>query len=175
MTLPRLVKTVVGLDTGDHNGFCLLNVYKVTGDLLPPEMRTHLYIRGFAVQLLGMGTWEGDDEFIDGLSNVLWTMSVADAPAVAVCERFIFTRNSQFGDARAVLEMVGATKTLIKILTPNVTFDNSQKAGEAKSLVDDDKLRELGLKKRGDKQLDHAHDAARHAILYVAKMRNKQR
>lgn len=168
------VATVVGIDPGEHMGVCVLDLYRDdrgTLDELWPPLRGHkIVVREFC-------TVDGEQNIIEYLDQLLTTLprKYVRPNIYVTCEHFVFTRTSSMGGSRAAVEMTGALKALFRLQTnkrdPKVrwNYDDTQKPADAK-LIDNKALTDLGIKARGDGSTDHAHMAAKHAVVKATKI-----
>lgn len=165
---------VIGIDPGMHTGFCVLQVFyePTKGDFSSlPDVHTHPYIKLYGVRVVEIGTFE-EHETPNELQALFDRTNRAAAGLVdvhVIVEHFVFTARSS-GGGRYSVETTGFVKMVIHFFYDEFKLDTTQKS-HTKGLVGNDKLTALKIKKRGDKQLDHAWDAARHAVQAVGRVR----
>ena len=166
------IGTIVAIDPGEHNGICVLLLYK--GEA--PWGKTSDALTGYSVQKLEFTTFEGDDEFIDGMCKTLHLYAKHSIPTIVVCEHFVFTRVSSMGGSRAAVEMTGALKAIIKLMSTDsrrIRLFTDQKPADAK-LISNSVLEQLDIKRRGDKSTDHAQMAARHGVTAAIRIKKNK-
>lgn len=159
-------------------GVCVLDLYK------DPESARETHwapLKGVRIDVKEFTTVDGEEAILDYLDDMLHrAVMLHKSPVIHVtCEHFVFTRVSAMGGSRAAVEMTGALKALVRLernrKNPRVKlyFDDTQKPADAK-LVDTKTLELLGIKVRGDKSTDHAHMAAKHALVKSSKIRKQK-
>lgn len=85
---------------------------------------------------------------------------------VIVCEAYIISADTLRKSRQTwSLEVIGALRYLAH--KHGCEFAPLQRASDAKNVVPDDRLRDLGLYERGK---EHGRDAARHLVLYLMKV-----
>ncbi|UGQ39379.1 hypothetical protein [Rhodococcus aetherivorans] len=170
--------TVFGIDPGLHTGICAVRVWRLDDTEPPVPTATHPMIRGYALEVRAQTVLDGMGAFADGAAELLGAefedraRDVPPVPVVAAVEKFVLTRNSTLGGGHYALETTGALRAIRHLHFPALRIDVSQKSA-IKSIVTDPVLRELGLKRRGDGLPDYAHDAARHAVTWVMRLREQ--
>lgn len=181
----RLVACGLTVDPGKMTGYIRFNVYRTEGlkpvDKIPgsdsPVYQNRL-IAGYAIEMLEHGAI-GYDEYVDKCMRLVrattqsaWRNKV---PSMVICEDFIITNTAQRGASTWSLKLIGATQLAAHYCGTTV-FDSSQKSADAKTVVRDPVLRDIGFtgKQLGHKLTEHEKDAMRHAILAVARLRTKK-
>ena len=178
----RLVACGLAVDPGKMTGFVRFNLYRTEG-LKPvdsvrgssaPVYQNRLFA-GYVIEMLEHGALDYDTYIANCMKMVRSTQQAAwrnKVPSVVVCEDFIITNTSQRGASTWSLKLIGATELAAHYTGVDI-FDSSQKSADAKTVVRDPVLREIGFtgKQLGKKLSEHEKDAMRHAILASARIR----
>ncbi|QGF20320.1 hypothetical protein SEA_SIXAMA_170 [Gordonia phage Sixama] len=155
--------TILSVDPGEHNGICVLDLYSSTRSDSPwPKLN------GYFVKTKAFLTAEGDNELIDFAFDAIRTYK--NRPLYITVEHFVFTRTSMMGGSRGAIEMTGAIKAIRRLHAPEVKLFTDQKPADAK-LIKNSVLEQLGIKVKGDKSTDHAHMAAKHALVLALRIK----
>ncbi|QBZ72773.1 RuvC-like resolvase [Gordonia phage Phendrix] len=163
---------ILGIDPGKHVGIAHFLLKRGTFGAAHP-----LLGNGYRLYAHSSTTVTGEENYIQSLHHavdLLGRVGRADVKVVT-CEQFVFTRTSMTGQQKDALIATGALKAWVwKQNDPDMYEFYSQKPSEAKTLVSNDVLKELNLKKYGDKKTDHELMAARHALLFAHKYTNRK-
>ena len=157
---------IIGVDPGLHTGICHLELWMSGDKSAWPSLDGHMIVTR------KLQTTHTEIDTLKAISLLLTTIRPAtdNDKIVIVCEHFVFTRTSMMGGSHLALEMTGALKALKDIHTPDAYLDTVQKPSEAK-LIQLETLRQLGIITKGDKSDDHAHMAARHALIGATRVK----
>ncbi|AKJ72603.1 hypothetical protein PP301_gp119 [Gordonia phage GMA2] len=155
---------VLGIDPGKHVGISHLRA--TTASVSNPHW-AHLGKLQIESKLL-----ETQHDFPSALARLreIFESLSNTRPLVVAVEHFVLTRTSTFGGAHFALEVTGVVHAFANIYTPRATLCTDQKPAEAK-LISNPTLNDLGIRSRGDGSDDHAHMAAKHALLACARVR----
>lgn len=168
---------VLAIDPGEHIGYTILRVYNTDESVIGINTKTHKYIAGWRVECVESSSIrpETPAQTVDVMNHLLARVAFMDAERVfIVVEHFTFTRVSTYGNSRPAVELFGVIKALLWQKYPSLQLETRQTPADAKSCVNTSVLRELGIQQRGSGQTDHALMAGRHAVLAVARMRNRE-
>lgn len=161
--------TILGVDPGEHNGICVLDLYSSPRSDASPWPK----LSGFVVKSADFFTAEGEYELIRYL-DLFFSEYARGRKEIKLCitvEHFVFTRNSMYGGSRAAIEMTGVVKALRALTVPAAQLYTDQKPGDAK-LISNKVLENLKIKVKGDKSDDHAHMAAKHALKMALRIKS---
>lgn len=152
------VATVVGIDPGKHTGICMLEVHE---DSKPNQWWPPLkYATVTPKLLITCHTYADTRRFVSNLLEELRS----ESRLVISIEHFVFTRTAMMGGSHETLLVTGAVQAFADVYTPKAQVFTDQKPADAK-LISMAVLNGLAIRSPGDKSDDHAHMAARHALV----------
>lgn len=176
----KLHAVIVGIDPGMHSGAILMRMWKLDeGPTIPGiAVVTHERFQGFGLEKRTQTVFDGLGAFVSGTRSILdEAFEIAEdpttgkrVPVFAAVERFVPTKTSLMGGGAHAQEKIGIIKGYRYLFYPQLLVDVTQKSA-AKATITNTLLVELGLKARRDGLPDHAHDAARHAVLLASRLR----
>lgn len=175
MDTPVPTATVLAIDPGEHIGYTILQAWDSEPSL--DERKTSSVISGWSVRCIESSSVRPSTpiDVVDAVEALFARADALDARKFyAVVEHFTFTRVSAYGGSRYAVELFGVVKSLLRYKYPKFQLDTRQTPADVKTSVKSAVLRELGVQQYGSGQTDHALMAGRHAVLTVARLRNRE-
>lgn len=166
---------ILALDPGEHIGYTILEAWEEAHS--EPGLKTSSIIGSWGVRCIATGSVRPSTpvDVVDAIDELFARANSLDSEKFfAVVEHFTFTRVSAYGGSRLAVEMFGIVKTILRYRYPKFQLETRQTPADVKSVIGSGVLRELGVQQRGSGQTDHALMAGRHAVLAVARMRNRE-
>jgi len=155
-----LVLSVLGVDPGKHTGLALVELYH--GAQKKPEP-TGL-VPNHSLRFRFGATVEEQDRATTIREFVVKGSDPGGQPLLVAAEKFTATRRTLQTQDTQALEAIGALKAVMELLGAPQEALELQLPSAAKTVVTDEKLRQMGLLDKTSKLDVHGRDALRHAV-----------